>query len=106
MKTATVIRAGSEFSEDWPLEKKLTLEQYQMIVGGNVEVVRVRHNGDVCDMVLNEDGLGLGLPMNRVATRLLESYWEETIGLPSRRVPRGTVARVVGDVIILHGCRL
>ncbi|KKK72095.1 hypothetical protein LCGC14_2907350, partial [marine sediment metagenome] len=37
-----------------------TLEQYQMLVGGYVEVARVRHDGEVCDMVLNEDGLGLG----------------------------------------------
>ncbi len=105
MKSATVIRA-SGVSQTWHLPKKLTLSQYQMLVGGYVEIARVRHDGEVCDMVLNEDGLGLGLPLNRVASRLLENYWVETIGDPSCRVPQGTVARVVGDVIILHGCRL
>lgn len=102
---AVVIRA-SGVSQVWPLKKKLTLDQYQMLVGGYIEFVKVRHDGKVCDMVLNEDGLNLGLPDNTVATRMLENYWCETIGEPWSRVPQGTVARVVGDVVVLHGCRL
>ena len=106
MKQAVVIRA-SGVSQTWPLEKKLTLSQYQIVVGGYVEVARVRHDGEVCDMVLNEDGLGLGLLHNRVATKLLQDYWEEGYGGPKwKLIPHGTVARVVGDVIILHGYRL
>lgn len=102
---AVVIQADGE-SFTIQLKQKMKLEQYQKIVGGYIEVVQVRHDGKVCDMVLNEDGLGLGLPVNRVATRMLENYWVETIGDPSCRVPQGTVAHVVGNVVVLHGCRL
>lgn len=105
MKYAVVIRANGAY-ESWPLEDKLALSQYQMLVGGCVEVTQVRHAGKVCDMVLNEDGLGLGLPYNTAATSLLQSYWEEKYGPSWNIIPHGTVARVVGDVIILHGCRL
>jgi len=102
---AVVIQADGE-SFTIHLNQKMKLEQYQKIVGGYIEVVQVRHDGKVCDMVLNEDGLGLGLPLNLEASLLLETYWRETIGPPEDRMPPNTVGRVVGDVVVLHGCRL
>lgn len=88
------------------LAKKLTLSEHQALVGGYVEVVKVRHEGQVCDMVMNEEGLRLELPDNVQATELLEAYWLEQYGLPEERVPPGWVARVVGDAVILKGYRL
>ena len=105
MKEAVVIKADGTVNS-WQLERKPTLSEYQALVGGYIEVVQVRHDGKVCDMVLNENGLGLGLLHNKVASRMLENYWTEKYGSPEDRVPPGTVARVVGDVLILHGCRV
>lgn len=102
---AVILKADGT-SERRPLEKKLKLEEYQAIVGGYVEVVKVRHEGKVCDMVVNENGVGEGLPDNRQASNLLENFWLERYGLPGQRSPQGMVGYVVGDVVILHGCRL
>ena len=104
-RTASFFHADGT-QETRTLDRKLPLADYQALVGGFIEVVRVRHDGEVCDMVVNEDGLGLGLPYNSQATELLESYWTEQYGPPENRLPQGTVAHVVGDVVILHGCRV
>lgn len=88
------------------LERKLTLEEYQKIVEGYIQVMQVRYEGQVCDMVINEEGLVLGMPDNVQATELLEAYWLEQYGLPEERVPPGMVAHVVGDVVVLIGHRL
>jgi hypothetical protein len=44
-----------------------TLEELQKLVGGYIEVHRLR-NGD--DLVMNEDGLMQNLPINQEATKL------------------------------------
>lgn len=102
---AVILKADGT-QERRQLAEKLTLAEHQALVDGYVEVVQVRHEGDVCDMVMNEEGLRLELPDNVQATELLEAYWTEQYGLPEERVPQGWVARVVGDAVILKGCRL
>jgi len=50
----------------WP-----TLKEMQHFVGGFVEHVRVlTSDGEEIHMLVNEDGLRIGLPLNRVATLL------------------------------------
>jgi hypothetical protein len=44
-----------------------TLEELQKLVGGYIEVHKLR-NGD--DLVMNEDGLMQNLPINQEATKL------------------------------------
>ena len=102
---AVILKADGT-QERRQLVKKLTLAEHQALVDGYVEIVQVRHEGQVCDMVMNEEGLRLELPDNVQATELLEAYWTEQFGLPEERVPRGWVARVVGDAVILKGYRL
>lgn len=101
-----VILKADGTQERRPLEKKLTLSEHQALVDGYVEIVQVRHEGQVCDMVMNEDGLRLEMPDNVQATELLEAYWLEQYGPPESRVPQGWKARVVGDAVILKGHRL
>jgi hypothetical protein len=47
-------------------EGKPTLETLQKIVGGYIEIVRLSQK---LSMVINEDGIRLGLPTNKEATR-------------------------------------
>lgn len=45
-----------------------TLEEMQEYVGGWIEIVRVKFEGKDCDMVVNEEGKLLGLPVNHFAS--------------------------------------
>lgn len=62
---------------------KFTLEELQHAVGGYIELVHFapRHGLGHYTAYANEDGLGLGLPYNRVASRLYQRGYEEQVGI-------------------------
>lgn len=64
------------------------LEDFQKIVGGDIETVHVRDGRDGAIMVANEEGLLRGLPRNVLAERFLTEH----VG-PLRQ-------QIVGDVFI------
>lgn len=75
--------------------KSPSLPELQNLVGGYIEVVHVLYNSQRAQMIVNEDGIGLCLPMNERATEL----YRETachVGSPTAHV-------IVGDVAILTG---
>ena len=62
------------------LDKPLTLEENQRIVGGNIELVKGLYKGRSCDILINEEGLNIGLPYNSIATEYhkdLYRGWKE-----------------------------
>jgi Domain of unknown function (DUF3846) len=63
---ATLIRAAGEIVEVSPASgASFALAELQAHVGGYVEAIRIRGGWILC----NEDGIALGLPHNREATR-------------------------------------
>ena len=74
---------------------KPTIEQAQKLVGGYVTVIELHTVGKVKRMLLvNEEGLPLGLKPNEEATLLAQDspHGEQYITLP-----------IVGDVILVEG---
>jgi hypothetical protein len=82
------------------VEKCPSLDELQEIVGGLIELVKVSFESapgagyEMCDMIINEDGLGLGLAVNITATRLMAETYPE--------VP----AYIVGPAIVFEGFEL
>jgi hypothetical protein len=68
------------------------LDEYQAIVGGLIEAVRIPENQftPAMDYYVNEDGLGLQLPFNVRATVLYE------VGFRTR-------GYIVGDAVVIGG---
>ncbi len=62
------------------------LQQFQRLVGGNIQVVPIEFDG--CDAFVNEDGIELGLLRNHAAENALQ--WQ---------------AALLGPVIITGGLR-
>jgi hypothetical protein len=74
-------------------ELELTLKEYQKIVGGYIEAVRLRDRPGLSvqmDYYINEDGLGMQLPFNPRATLLYELSFKA----------RGFI---VGDAVCIGG---
>ena len=67
--------------------KAPTLEELQRLVGGYIEVIELR---DGRQLIVNEEGLLLGLPFNPTATAI-----NATIG--------NGQAYLVGDAVVLAG---
>jgi hypothetical protein len=84
---AYLLRAIGGVEEIHPAHGRpmFSLQELQAFVGGYIEVVRAL---DGMWLVLNEDGKGLGLPANDLATG---TYWA------AGGVPRDVV---VGDVVL------
>jgi len=51
------------------IERKITLEEAQELVGGYIEAVRMTDKK--LSLIVNEEGMLFGLPVNRNATRLV-----------------------------------
>ena len=84
---ATLIKSDGKMNEFTPQSGvKFTLEELQKAVGGYIEIVHIDKD---FDMVVNEEGKLLCLPINETATRLY------------RRV-RYTDDLIVGDVLICN----
>lgn len=82
------------------VEECPSLSELQEIVGGLIEIVQVSFRDDpnaeyeMCDMIINEDGLGLGLPVNLTATRLMAETYPDY------------PAYIVGPAIVFEGFKL
>jgi hypothetical protein len=76
------------------LTGKPSLKQMQDMVGGLVQRVSVRVDGRTRDMIVNEEGLILGLPFNIEASKLWAESYQQGGGM------------IVGDAIVLIGWRL
>jgi hypothetical protein len=74
---------------------KPKLSELQSVVGGYVEVYRnISYEKHFCQMIANEDGRSMNLPINPVATQIFnDSYWMKK------------QIAIVGDVCILMGWR-
>lgn len=67
---AKILYTNGKVEEVKPANGKwFTLEEKQKIVGGNIEIVPSREGNWI---VLNEDGKGMRLPVNRTATLIYE----------------------------------
>lgn len=82
----------------------LTYRRANKIVGGSIEVVphwvtHLHNDGELYDAcaLCNEDGKGLGLPVNRLAT----SRWAQAIRMPLHELVRHDV--LVGNVLLIYG---
>lgn len=64
-----IIRADGP-SEIRLTPEKLTLDELQEIVGGHIEIVYVRHLGHRREMIVNDEGHLVGLPLNRAASAI------------------------------------
>lgn len=75
--------------------KHPTLEELQEIVGGYIEIVYVMYGGKRIQMIVNEDGHAMSLPLNREATHI----YHATAALRGYR----TEHPIVGDAVLLVG---
>jgi len=82
----------------------LTLQRAQRIVGGYIEaipnwVTYLHNDGQLYDAcaLCNEDGKGMGLGVNRLAT----ARWAQAIGMPIHELVRRDV--LVGNVVLIFG---
>lgn len=67
-KTSSFLAAGVDAKSDWAFKgKKPTLDELQKAVGGYIEVVYLPNS---LVLVVNEDGLGMGLSMNVLASKM------------------------------------
>ena len=73
-----------------------SLEEMQAFVGGRIELVYLS-NGD--HLVINEEGLLDGLPINQKATNI----WWNDLGLDGSGMDIQRVPPLVGDVILVEG---
>ena len=72
------------------LKAKPNLAELQRLVGGWIERVKVQVDGELADMIVNEEGRLRNLPLNREASIL---YW----------TGRLTADPIVGDAVVLLG---
>jgi hypothetical protein len=84
----------------------LTLQRAHRLVGGYIEVVphwvtNLHNDGHLYDAcaVCNEDGKGLQLPVNRLAT----ARWAQAIGMPIHDLVKRDV--LVGNIVLIFGDR-
>lgn len=73
-----------------------SLEEMQGFVGGRIELVYLS-NGD--HLVINEEGLLDGLPINQKAT---DTWWND-LGLDRSGIDIQRVPPLVGNVILVEG---
>ena len=83
-----------------PSNKVPELEWMQGIVGGYIERVHVHYKGKPTWMIVNEEGLLKGLPINQKATDIYLTHAR----IQGMEVLPG--ACIVGAVIILEGIRM
>lgn len=70
-----------------PIPEELTLSYMQWLVGGDIEMVALVPLTEGATLIVDEDGLNKGKPVNTEATRLYRIYGRDPAGI------------LVGDVI-------
>jgi hypothetical protein len=94
MQGSMTIIKSSGLTVFQPFTEKPTLEEFQAIVGGNIELIPgfVTLGGAVCIAYCNEEGKLNKLPFNATATAL----WDEATGGAFDDI-------LVGDVVVITG---
>jgi hypothetical protein len=88
------VLAGGDFNEKNVLRKgKLSLEELQKEVGGYIEIVKGKFEGQVINMFIHEEGKIYGKPVNIWAT----ICFNEALGITD---PDKWVDVIAGDVIV------
>lgn len=86
-------------TEDAPViseaQQHPTLQELQEIVGGYIEIVYVMYGGKRVQLIVNEDGHAMRLPLNREATHI----YHVTAALRGYR----TCHPIVGNAVLLVG---
>lgn len=72
------------------LDHEPSLAELQAMVGGWIERVRVAVDGELADLIVNEEGHLHDLPLNKTASQV---YW----------FGRMTTDPIVGDAVLLLG---
>ena len=78
------------------VDKNLTLEEMQEFVGG---LIQVAYDDGKTQIICNEEGKMLELPLNKEAT----SFWEEQLMKNPIYEPLGWQDFIVGNALILSG---
>lgn len=73
-RTIAIIEANGD-TKAMTMDRKLTLTEMQKIVGGLIEYVPLPDGYG--DIVVNEEGLLMGLPINTQATEMMRAAWLE-----------------------------
>ena len=79
--------------EDVTPKKRFTLKQLQTFVGGSIDIQSLP---DGREIVLNDEGKLIGLPINDQATKI----WKEQY--PIGKYPHNNDELIVGDVLIIE----
>ena len=78
-----------------------SLELCQKAVGGTVQVVELMIDGEAAQLLMNEDGKNLGMPLNRDATRLWFAEQRRRYG--DNTMPDDDLDVIVGPALLLQG---
>lgn len=91
---AELIKTDGSVMEVMPFggKKSFSLKELQEIVGGSIDIQRLPKSKK--KLVLNESGKLIGLPVNKVASKL----WRENY--PITEYPFNNDGTIVGDVIV------
>lgn len=79
-------------NEDVTPKKRFTLKELQSFVGGTIDIQRLP---DGREIILNDDGKLIGLPINEEATKI----WKEQY--PITKYPFNNDELIVGDVVVI-----
>jgi hypothetical protein len=89
-----VIMSGTHLTSVYIIEEETSLKELQLLVGGYIEV----HDINDAQLVLNEDGKLLGLPINTEAMEYVQKEFNLHIKTGGYKVDE-----LVGNVVILKG---
>ena len=92
--SATIYKSDGTVIEE-SYDKEPDYKVLQRIVGGYIERVSCLKNGRECDMIINEEGLYLGLDKNKQATQFFTEWLDKT-----KRMSLTDV--ICGDVIVFN----
>ena len=92
--SATVYKSDGTIIEK-SYDKEPDYKVLQRIVGGYIERVSCLKNGRQCDMIINEEGLLLGLEKNKQATQFFKEWLDK-----NKRMSLTDV--ICGDVIVFN----
>ena len=92
--SATIYKSDGTIIEK-SYDKEPDYKVLQRIVGGYIERVSCLKNGRECDMIINEEGLYLGLDKNKQATQFFTEWLDKTNRMSLTDV-------IVGDVIVFN----
>ncbi len=75
------------------VEKCPSLKELQEMVDGLIELVQVKYNDKMCDMIIDEEGLLKGKAHNRPASRFMQDAYDG-------------YGHIVGKALVFEGFKL